>query len=353
MSEEADPLYRPLAELDEWAGRAVDEAAFADGVARVERVVGDVGDMVRRDLLLAAAQRSVALDSVDGVEGAHVRANYRALLLARDVDELSVAAIRRVHAVACRPQLTHRVLIDDHVHDHVLAAGDYKHHPNHVLLDSGAWQARAPVALVRVEMARLVETAGGVAFAALHPLLQAGYLHDALVHVAPFEDGNGRVGRALAGGRVLRVAPIPPLFSEGASVLDAFLAAVEEFEARSGDPDRAALERWRAESEAADRLREGLVPAVEAALERYMSRPAADRRADLSAAVAEAHVIRLPVGVEEELVVDAHPLDGGPVVVTAREARVSLEAGAAMDPWLDRVVSILALRAAAEEEDQA
>jgi len=342
MSEAADRLYRPLAEVDGWPGAAVDEAAFAEGVARVEAVGGDVGDMVRRDVLLAAAQRSAGLDAQEGP--AHVRSNYDALLLARGLQELSEAAIRRVHEVACRPQPTHRVVVDGRVQDHVLAAGDYKHHPNHLRLPSGEWRARAPVALVRPEMARLVEAAA----AAANVLARAELLLRALVHVAPFEDGNGRVARALAGGLVLRMAPVPPLFAEGGGVVDGFLAAVARFEAGCADPDAAALARWRVECEAADRLRSGLVPAVERAVERYMARPAGERRADLSGTTVERGVIRSAAGVEELLEVDAHPLDGGPVLVRAQQAGLTVPAGADLDPWLDRVVSVLALRVAAE-----
>ncbi len=379
MSEEADPLYRPLRGLDEWAALTVDDAAFAGAVGRVERPTGDVADMVRRGVLLAAAYQSGALDSlyplrkdvagrlvrgsatlasIDEVERAHVRANHEALLLARDV-EVSEAAIRRIHEVACGPQLTHRVRVASRVQDHVLAAGDYKHHPNHVPLDSGEWLPTAPVALVRPEMARLVEGAASPAFAGLHPLVQGAYLHHGLLHVQPFADGNGRVGRALAGGCVMRAASIPLVFDEDGVGTDAllhpFLSTVDRFDAACADLDPGALARWRAESEAADRLRSALVPAVERALERYGRRPPSERRADLSAAAVGPGLIRVPLAeglvVEEVLALDAHPLDGGPVVVRAHEARLSLEAGAPLDPWLDRVVSILALRVAAEEEE--
>lgn len=357
MSDEADALYRPLGGVEEWAaGVEIDASAFAQAVARVRAATGDAADLARRGALLAFAHRSAALDSVDAADGAQVRANYEALLLAGDV-EVSEPAIRRIHQVACRAQLTHPVLVDGHVQDHVMAAGDYKHHPNHVLLDSGEWRATAPVALVRSEMARLVDAARGAAFAGLHPLAQAGYVHDALVHVQPFADGNGRVARALAGGRVLRVAPVPPLIGGGAGaagLLQAFLDAVDRFETACADPDARALARWRVDSEVGRGLRSALGPAVERALARYMSRAPSDRRADLSSVAVQPGpplLIRAPAGVEEVIGVDAHPLGGGPVTARAREAGLAVEAGQPLDPWLDRVVSALALRVAAELED--
>ncbi|MDQ4070158.1 MAG: hypothetical protein M3203_11910, partial [Actinomycetota bacterium] len=59
----------------------------------------------------------------------------------------------------------------------------------------------------------------------------------------------------------------------------------------------------------------------------------------------------VPGTVTEVLQVDAHPLDGGPVAVVAREARLRHETGTeGLEAWLDRVVSTLALRVAAELE---
>ena len=345
----------------------MDEPAWAGALGGLDALRGDDPDraaMVTRGAMLAAAYQSAALDgvvpvdpdvarslvrggtslaSLDAGARAHVRANLDALELARGAG-VSEAAVRRIHDVACRPQLTHRVIVEGHVQDHVMAPGDYKHHPNHIL-DGSRWRATAPVALVRPEMARLVELAAGPEFAGMHPVAQAGWLHDALLHVQPFADGNGRVARALASGVLLRAASVPLVVLDGdADVLHAVVALVDLM----ASTDAGALDAWRARSAAADGLRRQLVPALEHALRRRDP----SRRADVSGATVGADlVVRVPgVEVEEVVTIDAHPLDDGPVSVTAREAGLRLVAGDPVEPWADGVVAVLALRVAAERE---
>jgi hypothetical protein len=326
----------------------------------------DRAAMVARGALLAAAYQSAALDgvvpadddlarslvrggaslaSLAGEAQAHVRANLDALEVARGAG-ISESTIRRIHDVGCRPQLTHQVIVEGHVQDHVMAPGDYKHHPNHIRLDGGGWRPTAPVALVRPEMARLVELAASPAFAGLHPATQAGWLHHAVLHVQPFADGNGRVARALAGGVLLRAATVPLVVFD-VDHLDVAAAVVELVELMA-TADAGAVDAWRARSSAAEVMRRQLVPA----LERALRRPDPARRADVTAAaVGPDLTVRVPgVDVEEALVVDAHPLDDGPVSVTAREAGLRLVAGDPVEPWVERVVSVLALRVAAETE---
>jgi hypothetical protein len=397
MSDEADPLYRPLGGLEPWAAAPVDERSWSDAVDRLRALRDRDPDwmaMVGHGALLAAAHQSGALDSVHGADvdvahallrgeatlaavgqeaRPHVRANVEAMRLAKG-GQISEAAIRRIHEVACRPQHTHRVRVDDRIQDHVLAGGDYKHHPNHLLIDAGAWVATAPVALVRPEMSRVVETADSPTFAALHPVAQAAFLHHALTHVQPFADGNGRVARALAGGCLLRAASIPFLVFaseagpyEEARGPDALVelvqrAAIGLVDLLSGlhDAGRAgeALERWRRQEETARAVRAALPPAVDEALRRYGRRSDRPRESDLSGAATvlsdEGLRLRVPLGsgasVDEVLTVDAHPLEGDAVVLTAEEASLRIGPGDPLVPWLDRVMSVLALRVAAELE---
>lgn len=384
MSDEADPLYRPLGGLDPWAAAPVDEGPWDEAVDRLSEARADDpawSAMVGRGSLLAAAYRSGALDgmhggdaafqllrgevalgSIDEAARAHVRANVEALRLACAGD-VSEDSIRRIHEAACRPQPTHPVRVDDRMQDHVLAAGDYKHHPNHIRAATGRWHATAPVTQVEVEVARLVESAASRAFSDLHPVAQAAYLQHALFHIQPFADGNGRVARALASGCLMRAASIPLVpFADHVSsgpaeqvalVQRAGVALVDLLTSvpRAGP----ALDRWRSQEAAGDAVRRQLVSAVGQALDRYRRRP--DRRADLTATrviPGEAAVIRVDrPAVDEVITVEPHPEEGdGPVLLTAVEAGLRFEATLEADlgPWLDRVVSILALRVAAELE---
>lgn len=388
ISDEADPLYRPLEGLDAWAGLAVDEPAWAGAVGTLARLQGahpEWAAMVTRGVLVAAAYQSGSLDGVHPADPdvglallrgepafasvgqaavPHVKANFEASLLALSAG-VSEDDIRRLHAVACRPQLHHPVDVDGRTQDHVLAGGDYKHHPNHVRTDDGGWRATSPVAHVEAEMAQIVATAGRPEFAGLHLAVRAAYLNHALLHVQPFADGNGRVGRALAGAALLR-AGCPPLFlladdidayvraRSPAEVLDVVQRAVGGIAGAlaSFDHEGPLVKRWRTQEAAGRGLREKLAAGVVAALERHSASPG--RRADLSSAVVVADAaltIRVPgAGVEEVVTVDAHPLDDGPLSATAREAGLHLKSRARIAPWLDRVIAILALRAAAELE---
>jgi hypothetical protein len=309
------------------------QSAALDGVVPVDH-----------HLARALVRGGASLASLAGEARALVRAHLDALGLARDA-AVSEATIRRIHDLACRPQLTHQVIVEGHLQDHVMAPGDYKHHPNHIRLDDGGWLATAPVALVGPEMARLVELAGDPEFAGLHPVAQAEWLHEAILHVQPFADGNGRVARALAGGVLLRATSVPlVMFDPDIDVLYSIVALADLM----ASADAGALDAWRARSAAADALRRRLVPALEHALRR----PDPTRRADVSGATVHADlVVRVPgTAVEETFTVDAHPLDDGLVSVTAGAAGLRLVAGDPLEPWVDRVVAVLALRVAAEME---
>lgn len=425
LSDEADPLYAPLGDLGPWSAAAVDEAGWAGamrGLGDLRRGEPAWTDMVGRGARLAAAHRSGAMDGAHGddpdvgsalVRGVatladvgdgarpHVRANAQALDLAEEAAAVSEDLVRRLHEVACRPQLAHPVRVGDRVQDHVLAHGEYKHHPNHIPVTGGGWRARAPVARVGAEMDHLVEVLASPGFDRLHPVVQAAYALHALTHIAPFADGNGRVARVLAGAFLLRSGGVPLLVPAGrapdhdgarraagagdpAPLVDFVLRRsvdlvdlIGRAHASPTDDGAAALGRWRRQVQAAQALDAQLLPAARDALARHRARPDLGwlsplKDADVVPAGPSSHgerfdagplVIRAPVPggpvVEELLAVDAHPLEGEGVVLRAEEARVRLEAGldeppptlaGRLHPWLDRVVSTLALRVAAETE---
>ncbi len=425
LSDEADPLYRPLAGPEGWGGLVVDEESWTaamGGLADLRRRHPAWADMVLRGARVAAAHQSGVLDGMHGggrdvalalIRGGvpdaggadarpHVRANDAALGVAAAAPVLTEDVIRRVHEVACGPQITHRVRVDGQPRDHVFAHGEYKHHPNHVPLAGGGWRARAPVARVGAEMASLLDRLADPAWAALHPAVRAAYVLSGVSHVAPFADGNGRVARALAGAVLLRAAGLPLLVvAEDADAYEEALVVAGEGDAGglarfvldrnvglarfvsgldvppdgSRDP---AFERWRQQVAAARSLADALPAVAAQALERHRARTDLGWLSTLADAQVVAPgpssheerfdagplviVVPLPGGpvVEEVVVVDGHPADGDDrVVVRARDARLRLEvdvhepaevSSARLRPWLDRVISTLALRVAAELE---
>lgn len=119
------------------------------------------------------------------------------------------AWIRELHLRLCSAQETFKALTVEGVQEQSLNHGQYKKLPNHVLKADGSLHAYAPVIQVPIEMGRLCEAMRGHEFEAAHPILQAAYVHHAFTRVHPFQDGNGRVARALASVFLYRGASIP------------------------------------------------------------------------------------------------------------------------------------------------
>ena len=133
-----------------------------------------------------------------------------ALDLATSVAEFSEASIRHLHEVVCAPQETHPVFTDHGLQHQPLAKGSYKTQANHAFdTDGNLLRAHAPVIDTSSEMESFVAQLSAGYFAEGHPVLQAAYAHYGLVHIHPFEDGNGRVARLLASIFTLRATSTP------------------------------------------------------------------------------------------------------------------------------------------------
>ena len=408
LSDEADALYRPLAGLDAWAAVAVDEDGWqraGDRVATIRSRAPAWAAMVERGCRLAAAYSAGAADGLFALDEAVVLGlvggtmtpadlgpggQPHVVAVARAIDGATAAgpgpiteeAIRTAHATACGPQATSPVHTAAGHQDHVLAHGDYKHHPNHVRLGDGSWLAHVPVDRLGAEMGRLTGLLAGGAFAALHPASRAGFVLHALAHIGPFADGNRRVGWVLAsavstaaGGLPLVGAdvvaggrePEPAAVVAGVQRRATALAdAVERLSTTAGasTAQAAALARWEHRAATGAALADRLPAALADALGRYRRRPAVAWQSDLSTAVVDGPAVRVPLGdgrvVAERLALDAHPLDADPTVVALRAEHTGLafavDAGApgtepaGLDAWLDRVLLALAIAVAAELE---
>ena len=76
-----------------------------------------------------------------------------------------------------------------------LVHGRFKTLPNNVKLSDGSLLKFAPPEQVNGEIERLVEWYNGMGES--HPIVSAAWLHHRFVQIHPFQDGNGRVARAL------------------------------------------------------------------------------------------------------------------------------------------------------------
>lgn len=117
---------------------------------------------------------------------------------ARDEVELSPHLIRQLHAVLCRSQSTYEAT--DQFGRKVVKTlnhGAWKSLPNQAITPDGGVRPFAPPEQVSAEVERLIQFYRS-AQGSVHPLTLAAWLHHSFVVIHPFDDGNGRVARALA-----------------------------------------------------------------------------------------------------------------------------------------------------------
>jgi Fic family protein len=255
-----DADYVPMERSDAWSGLGVDVAPW-DHLLQAMRATRersttqdhrraievamraaavDTGAIeglydVDRGLTLSVATQATAWQAAVMEKGQTVRDLFEAQLqayeLALDVATRSVpiteAWIRRLHEVLCAPEQRIKVLTAQGWQDQPLLKGEYKRTPNHVLQPDGSWFAYAPVLDTPAEMLRLVDELSHPGFLAEHPVVQASYAHHAFVRIHPFQDGNGRVARAVASVFLYRAASVPLVIfaDEKAEYLAALRAA--------------------------------------------------------------------------------------------------------------------------------
>lgn len=112
--------------------------------------------------------------------------------------KLSVSFIRELHALMTRSQETTDAFTPDGRKLQVpLLKGDWKMHPNHPSRD-GVTFNYCPPEQVASEMDRLVSMHLEHEEAGIAPEVEAAWLHHRFSQIHPFQDGNGRIARALA-----------------------------------------------------------------------------------------------------------------------------------------------------------
>jgi len=153
--------------------------------------------LVAEGLTLEAAQ---VHGSINPETLSMIRSQFDALEylaeVARGRRPLSVQLVRELHQLITRHQATYTAT--DPLGNRVEAAlrhGEWKRWPNHVRRPDGSLLQYAPPEQVEPQVQRLVELHGGME--GVHPVVLAAWLHHRFICVHPFEDGNGRVARAL------------------------------------------------------------------------------------------------------------------------------------------------------------
>lgn len=114
----------------------------------------------------------------------------------RDDRPLTTSFIKELHALITRAQ-THYDATDSlgRPFHAFLQRGSYKTLPNNVQRSDGSVLEFAPPEQVAGEIERLVEIFNDMD--QVHPVISAAWMHHRFVQIHPFQDGNGRVARAL------------------------------------------------------------------------------------------------------------------------------------------------------------
>jgi hypothetical protein len=174
-------------------------------------------------------EASRAAGAIDPATLAMVRSQLDALQyvadVARERRSLSVQLVRDLHQLVTRHQTTYVAadLLGNRV-EAGLRHGDWKRWPNHVRRADGSLLQYAPPEQVEQQVRRLVELHGGME--AVHPVVRSAWLLHRFLCIHPFEDGNGRVARALLLLDLLKGGYVPPVVdrtrrAEYAAALDA------------------------------------------------------------------------------------------------------------------------------------
>lgn len=119
---------------------------------------------------------------------AQLAAYHSATALQASDTGMTAAGVRQLHAELCRPQAEA---------EPALRLGEYKRSDNCTQKSDGTIHRYARAVDVPAEVDRLWAFVATAEFQEAHPAVQAAYLHFSLAAIHPFEDGNGRVARAV------------------------------------------------------------------------------------------------------------------------------------------------------------
>lgn len=193
----------------------VTEALVAEGISRA--VIEQSGGSLGQNALNTIHDQHSALEFVSEA--------------ARGDRPLSVQFIRELHQLITKHQATYdatdslgRPLSPE------LRHGEWKVHPNHVTRPDGSLLQYCPPERVQDQMEALASI---LANDTSHAVIRAAWLHHSFILIHPFQDGNGRVARALVLLELLR-GHFAPLVV-GRDIRETYIRKLDE--ANEGDLD--------------------------------------------------------------------------------------------------------------------
>jgi Fic family protein len=192
--------YASVPEREEARNRRLRRHAIETGI--IERLYdidwGVTEALVAEGLSSEVASRAGGLsdDTLRIIRSQYDALQYLTELVNDDSHELNAKTIRELHVLITRHQPTYeaRNQFGQVVHP-PLHHGGWKREPNHVRRPDGTIFEYVPPEQVQSQIDRLIDFYN--AADDVHPIVLAAWLHHRFICIHPFEDGNGRVARAL------------------------------------------------------------------------------------------------------------------------------------------------------------
>jgi Fic family protein len=149
--------------------------------------------------------------------------------------DLSTSYIKELHALLTASQRTTEAV--DQFGNLIaveLIRGEYKKRPNNPLRRDGSLHQYCPPEQVPGEMERLIELHALHLGSGVSPEVEAAWLHHRFAQIHPFQDGNGRVARALATLVFLRAGWLPLVVTD--ELRSGYIRALELADQRDLEP---------------------------------------------------------------------------------------------------------------------
>lgn len=122
--------------------------------------------------------------------------------------------IKSLHSQILKNQHTSRAMNQfGNMFDAEIVKGEFKKHPNNPIRPDGTIHEYCPPEQVESELDMLLDLYRDYERANCHPMLLAAWLHHRFEQIHPFQDGNGRVGRAVLTWHLVRKGFFPIVVS--------------------------------------------------------------------------------------------------------------------------------------------
>jgi Fic family protein len=224
--------YQGIPHFDRWHEMLIDQDMWSEHQLAVEQVrAGFQTEIVRAAIMVAIRAAAADTGAIEGLysitpgvtlaaarqeegwesrlaEGgpsalslfeAQLRAYEMAQTWAASPTGLSEPSLRQLQAELRKPETDTNPTIE---------LGAYKTEANCVKTSKGIHRYAMPDR-VRPDVRSVLSTLRSEGFSSAHPVLQASYAHYCLAAIHPFDDGNGRVARAVSSALLHRAVGLP------------------------------------------------------------------------------------------------------------------------------------------------